>query len=340
MKAKRSSKSSSSQRKEGITYESNIGLSGVLDIPLDCSTASSSMNIQVQEPDNFKLVYFDVETTGLSNSDQICQIAAYDGVHEFSVYSVPTVAMKSKASAKTGLTVKRGELYLHSKKLDTVSRKKMLEDFLCFLESLKGTDESNTKIILIGHNVLRFDAKKIKQLAEEFNLYDNFCNIVYGYTDTLNIFKKLLPERKKKKLSYSEEAMVKEYLLFQNTDKLHDALEDIIVLKKLVEVLEISDKLIIENCDSISSIREKHINKIITLKNKNSLLCLKGKISPNFISKMAKEGIDLEKLKEAYKKDQKDGIKILLSMSVNNKVRVTSSQKCIDIVQEIIKKML
>lgn len=44
---------------------------------------------------------------------------------------------------------------------------------------------------------------------------------------------------------------------------------------------------------------------------------------------MAQAGVNKKKLIDAYKKNAKNGIKILLSMSINNKVRVTSSEDII-----------
>lgn len=52
---------------------------------------------------------------------------------------------------------------------------------------------------------------------------------------------------------------------------------------------------------------------------------------------MAKESITKQVLLNAYKVNGIKGIKILLSMSVNKKVRVTSNTKIIDKICDIIK---
>jgi len=72
LKNKKSSKSNV-RRNEGVSYESNIGLSGVFNIPIDRVEPSSSSPSE-NEVKNFKIVFFDIETTGLSASDQIVQV--------------------------------------------------------------------------------------------------------------------------------------------------------------------------------------------------------------------------------------------------------------------------
>jgi len=73
LKSKKTSKANNAQRTEGLTYQSNVGLSGVLDIPID-KLDSPVIDSSESEIKNFKIVYFDTETTGLFSSDQIVQV--------------------------------------------------------------------------------------------------------------------------------------------------------------------------------------------------------------------------------------------------------------------------
>lgn len=56
---------------------------------------------------------------------------------------------------------------------------------------------------------LRFDAKRIEKLLTQFELYEEFVNIVYGYADTVEILIKKFHNRVQDELSFSEEALVK-----------------------------------------------------------------------------------------------------------------------------------
>lgn len=71
--------------------------------------------------------------------------------------------------------------------------------------------------------------------------------------------------------------------------------------------------------------------------NKEKLKFLNGIVSKRIICKMAKEGITEKVLLDAYKSDSANRIKILLSMSVNKKVRITTSKKIIDLICDTIK---
>lgn len=87
----------------------------------------------------------------------LLQIAAYDGEKTFDIYSVPTVPIKSKATEKTGLVIKQGELYCRGTKVDSVSREAVLVMFLEYLENIKKNNSSvePCQIILVRHNVIK-----------------------------------------------------------------------------------------------------------------------------------------------------------------------------------------
>lgn len=64
-------------------------------------------------------------------------------------------------------------------------------------------------------------------------------------------------------MSYSQENLVAKYLPNENIQNLHDAVQDIIVLKKLVETLGISDTDIKNDCISLRRMECDKTNKIV-----------------------------------------------------------------------------
>lgn len=145
----------------------------------------------------------------------------------------------------------------------------------------------------------------------------------------------MIPKSKdEQNYSYSEEALVQKYLPLEDIGTLHDALQDIKILKKLVNMLNVTDEFIKTESRSLSMIDgDKNMKKVLE-NNKESLQFLKNLISTKIIYKMAKERITRTVLINAFKKNSEDGIKILLNMSINNEVRITSSPKIINVILE------
>ena len=65
--------------------------------------------------------------------------------------------MKPIASVKTGLSVTKGQLFYHGQKMQTVSKQKLFEDFLNYLQNVSSVNSSDETlpITLVGQNVLR-----------------------------------------------------------------------------------------------------------------------------------------------------------------------------------------
>ena len=180
--------------------------------------------------------------------------------------------------------------------------------------------------ILFFYTNFRFDAPRIENLAKDLGLYERLSKLVYGYTDTLPLFKKKIPKQKSEKISYSVEALVKKFLPEEDVQKLHDALQDIKVLKKLVKKLGFSENNLKDHCQSTKNMKAKKTNKIIFNKHLASLQFLKDDIV-----------ITLNILKQAYKKDPKKGIKILVTMNVDKKARVAAKPEVINAINDKIK---
>lgn len=108
--------------------------------------------------DKMKVVYYDLETTGVNHSEkhknvQIIQIGAVvEGSDEsFSQYLIPTCDIEQESTKIHGIAVKGTGLSLHGKPLKCTEMSKGLQHFLKFLEDL------GEPLILVGYNSRKFD---------------------------------------------------------------------------------------------------------------------------------------------------------------------------------------
>ena len=79
-------------------------------------------------------------------------------------------------------------------------------------------------------------------------------------------------------------------------------------------------------------------NKVLVDKHKTSLKFLKDDIvKQRVMNKLVNKGITLKVFRNAYLKDRKTGINILLTLNVNKKARVTSDIKMVDAIKNKMK---
>ncbi|XP_074096811.1 uncharacterized protein LOC141525999 [Cotesia typhae] len=114
-KQKRAGKIASKERKEGTSYQTECDLDGLSELIKNFTDVNENSDLMECE-----LVIFDLETTGISNSDEICQISASYKTKTFNVYMLPT-KMNYHASKVTGLHIKQNKLYLHNTCLESFS---------------------------------------------------------------------------------------------------------------------------------------------------------------------------------------------------------------------------
>ncbi|KYQ49305.1 hypothetical protein ALC60_11637 [Trachymyrmex zeteki] len=137
------------EKAEGTTYKSNCGI----------DEAMNNINININKDSGEMLnianniVYFDLETTGLSNDADILQIAAICNNKIFNVYIKSLKQISTGASTVTKLCYINSKLYLRDKEVETFTIVNALELFKQFLDSLSKTK----KCLLVAHNA-SFDA--------------------------------------------------------------------------------------------------------------------------------------------------------------------------------------
>jgi len=129
-----------------------------------------------------RLVWFDIETTGFNPfKNHIIELAAVDNEgNEFNELINPPVAISKKITEITGITN------------DMVNHKDSLKDILPkFIDFIKGTDENNKTIYLIGHNSHSFDIPFIKAKCSEINI--KFPNTIH--LDTMRMSQYIMDDQ-------------------------------------------------------------------------------------------------------------------------------------------------
>ncbi|KAK0158038.1 hypothetical protein PV327_011232 [Microctonus hyperodae] len=311
---------------EGVQYESNCEMEidpGFNNI----SSNLTSLNNVTLCVDKCSIVYFDLETSGFQKNanivqwrisgsgvrHNILQIAAKSENTTFNVYVTPTKPVDVSASKITGLQNIDGCLFVHGKEVHTLSITEALVSFLQFLISI------SPHCLLVAHNA-RFDSSHLIHAIITTNMVDEFSNVLIGFTDTLNLFKRNLPERKGRDM-FKLESLAQDILQI-NSEKFHDATYDVEILNKLVTTLT-TKQVLIDNHKSYIDLARK----AITLP---SLRILKNTVSNATIQKLATSGISYDKLSKVYEEFGHEGITDLLSKKkLDNKPLITNSKKII-----------
>lgn len=131
---------------------------------------------------DFNIVYFDLETTGLDSTAFILQIAAKYENNIFDVYVKSKKDITDNASEATGLLKINGELYFQDKVFETLKINQALHCFRNFLISLS----PDKKVLLVAHNA-KFDSPRLLQAFINNNMLLDF-EIIFGFSDTLPLF--------------------------------------------------------------------------------------------------------------------------------------------------------
>jgi DNA polymerase III epsilon subunit-like protein len=308
LKGCRKKKAAAMGVREGDTYQTDVDL--LQDTP------------DIQEIPKSKLVgdgpkvFFDLETTGLSNSKQIVQIAAVSGDREFNKYVLPTVPMSREASAVTGIDVRNNCVYHKGKVVPSVSLSEAMTDFITFLADVNCGGKQPT---VYGHNIASFDVPLLHKSLQK--VQGNSLLPVVGFVDTRNIARKVL--KKGSVINYKQQTLVTT-LLKEDYDA-HNALGDVIALQKLH-----NQKL---EPDVTQDILNDNLFQIDSYALKKSLhpLCQNKVVSQLLIGKMGKSGLGMEHLKLAFTRGGAEGLQtILKEPCFKNHPRVSNKKVTLD----------
>ena len=332
MKNKKSDKVSAV--KEGTTYQSDIGL-----IPgVDVTEIPEIQNCPEKNPVKdtsitCSEVYFDIETTSLAMQCDITQISAVCFDKYFDQYVTPIQNISTEASNVTGLTFSKGVLFYNSKPVKSIHIDAALSLFLAWLSDLEPQP-----VLLIGHNVHKFDAPRFCNKLLNYNLKAPFTNIVAGYVDTLLLFRELYPNMTNHKQSYLVEQLLHE------TYGAHNSLEDVKMLQKLIlgEKSKQSHINLFKHSVATSAIFNciEYENATKTRLDTFSDI-IKDKVMSTALAKRAAEsGLVFQHILLAFERGGREGVQLLFNEKDSRKrTRVTNRKSIIKTVSDYLEKL-
>lgn len=293
---------------EGTTYESNIDIED--DITDQLEEIPTWKQITAEE--NFPIIVFDLETTGLSRQSDIVQIAAVTENETFSAYAMPSKKITPQASDITKLAFFDGQMYYDEVPVESSPPFEVFTNLIAFLSKFP------SKPTLVGHNIKTFDCHILYNQLNKLKMWDEFCLYFNGFIDTRILFRSEYPGRQ----SYKQCDLVSDFL--GESYDAHNALYDCKSLFKLVQshgnlashfCKHTFDGMYPKYCQNDLSfkalVENKVMSKQLAKKAASTGLCKK-----HFILSIQRNGID--------------GLRALLSQkNSSGVVRVTTSKSII-----------
>ena len=278
---------------------------------------------QVKYDDNicYNILIFDTETNATGKSAEICQLSVTDtsASHKFSDYIMPTQDIDLYASKVNKLKIVKinGErkLYKEDQVLRALPFDTAIAQFKSYLSQsiniAKTTTNKQVRTVLIGHNASTFDTPILLRIAgKEFS--SELQSMDVWFADSLLLFKELiksqLPALRNGDGTFPKANQSSLYkTLFNEIFDAHDALEDVLALRKILlsSKLELSNKTIVENSALTDT---NHALDLEYLDGRHKLLqSFRGKlynperndgaITKNIAEKIAGSGLAYEDLK-------------------------------------------
>lgn len=174
----------------------------------------------------------------------------------------------------------------------------------------------NKKVVLIAHNC-EFDSNRLIRLVDNLSMLNSFEDIIFGFVDTLTLYRKKFPERKCHKLSNFGND-----LLQLSTENAHNAAVDIDILEKLTAKY-ISWVDILNSKFTVNNV----LQKIKMAANEKKLIPsyapMKSVISVSLIKKLSQNGVAYENIIDKYFEGI-DKLKLLLMGGSNPLIKKIS----------------
>lgn len=142
-------------------------------------------------PGNYRLVGWDMDTTGKKVIDEICQIAGYTPSSPYSQYVMPYKDLGPPAMKRHNMKVVTIGKFRAlkdnktNKVLKTKSEVSALQDFLTWLESVRG--DATDGVILVYHEPRKVIPAMLLESLKKYDLLDRFKQIVKGFANGFNV---------------------------------------------------------------------------------------------------------------------------------------------------------
>ncbi|XP_065335094.1 DNA polymerase III PolC-type-like [Cloeon dipterum] len=194
----------------------------------------SVKTIPLDDYSSSKLVFFDLETTGLGvDSEEIVQLSAETDSEALNFYVKPRFHGRNKPehNSTNGLVFCNGNVYKGysglnaGEELPAVNQSDALEEFVTFCESFE------TKVTIVAHNA-HFDMGFLRHaLLEDAPLLERFANACIGFLDTVSAARKLLPKSAPDGPKNHKLSTLLEHFLGSVQVELHDSAVDVSSLR-------------------------------------------------------------------------------------------------------------
>ena len=337
---KRNLRKNSVETREGVTYQSGIGLqqtdknylvTNATMTDLKASLTKEEFqgfteplpklkNVTIPElptsPHNYLFLSMDLETTGLERKSEILQISCSPSnveTESFSENVFPERQIINQAATQVhGISVDfrngRKTLMKRATELAAVSQTRGLTDVCSYLEHYS----HSARIVLIAHNGDKFDFPVLINALERNNLLRVFLSINVLLVDSLKIVSKEMKQKdsplqscKSKSLSDLYECLIKE------TFDAHDAAEDAAALSRVLfqSPLKVTPEKFIENSSPATAFVEEMKSSQEARARKTTLHQLP--VSEGMKEKLGKAGLDLTTMEAVYRRG---GTKALLAV--------------------------
>ncbi|XP_011883708.1 PREDICTED: uncharacterized protein LOC105570866, partial [Vollenhovia emeryi] len=284
---------------EGTTYESNVGL-----LNLDATIAIAEIT-----DDKPIVVLFDLETGGLSKSADILQIAAKCQNFTFSVYVKPSQKINEESSIVTGLRYDDGNLTLRGKVLETVP---LLDAMIAFYEFLYLFQK---KCILTAHNC-NFDYSRLLKAIKTTFMDKYYQSVILGFADTLPLIRKC--NTKKGRGENKLETVANNMGI--DTSQAHNALDDVVILDKVLENFNITNDSIVKNVITLVDIEKKELFAKELPGALQELSALNECTSLTMRKRIIAAGISYKNISETYEEEKLVGLKKLFGKDESDQV--------------------
>lgn len=175
------------------------------------------------------------------------------------------------------------------------------------------------KCLLVAHND-KFDAPRLIHLIQELGLDEEFQPLIYGFSDSLIIFKKILKDHTCHKLEF----LVQTELL-ESCEQAHDATFDVKMLELLAAKHLFADDLLrtLKSYEQVTnSLNKKDVKK--------TFLPLTGVLSNGMIDRLAKNGINYDSILCTFFEKKESGVIELLKQEENGKPTLIKSKLILD----------